>query len=67
MNFSEFLLEIAYYYYNNKEQRFGQACFNVLWELDESLAREIHSTELDPFFEDGRVPEFLAKVRDNLG
>lgn len=63
--FSEFLHEInRTYQYKRRDWRFGQTCFNVLWDMHELIAREINMTELDPFFDDFRVPEFLAKVRD---
>lgn len=67
MNFSQFMLDVSYYYYNNHEQRYGQACFNVLHAVEPKLANEIRGTNLDPFHRDERVPEFLAKVRDHLG
>lgn len=66
MTFAQYLLEVGYSYYFNKEWRYGQTCFNVLYELDPELANQIRGTDLDPFHLDERVPEFLAKVRDEF-
>jgi hypothetical protein len=67
MNFSQFLLEITYAHYNNKEWRYGQTCFNVLDSVDSALANSIRGTQLDPFHNDAVVPAFLLMVRNRLG
>jgi hypothetical protein len=43
-------------------QRPGQAHFNALYELRPDLADEIRGTDLDPFYNDTRIPEFLCWV-----
>jgi hypothetical protein len=64
--FSAFLLEaaLAYYYHSDIELRFGQALFNTLDVFDSDLAESIRCTDLDPFHDDGRIPKFLTRVRD---
>lgn len=50
-----------------KEQwRPGQTYFNILFQEHDEFARQIIGTDLDPFFDDNRLPEFLARVRDEL-
>lgn len=61
--FSEFLMEVAYHYNANFDLRFGQAAFNVLYALDEDLANSIRGTDLDPFHDDEKLPEFLERLR----
>lgn len=43
-------------------QRRGQAYFNVLHDIDPSLAKSICGTGLDPFYNDKRLPAFLSHV-----
>lgn len=40
-------------------QRYGQWAFNLLHELRPELADEVRATEVDPFYDNLRVPEFL--------
>lgn len=44
--------------------RDGQAYFNALHEVDPKLADELSGTELDPYYVDSRIPDFLAKVQE---
>jgi hypothetical protein len=67
MNFSEYLTVVNGYFCINYKERFGQACFNVLYDIDSEYALTLGGTELDPFFDDNVVPEFLCKVRDYFG
>jgi hypothetical protein len=62
--FSEFLSHVSHTYMKEYEWRFGQTCFNVLYELDEDLANCIRGTDIDPFYDDVKVPEFLKRLRD---
>lgn len=64
MTFSEFLMNVTYAYMNSLDWRYGQTCFNILYAMDMDLADSIRGTELDPFHDDRRVPEFLARLRD---
>lgn len=45
--------------------RKGQAAFNVLWEVRPDIANEVHTTKLDPFHRDDRLPEFYEFVKEN--
>lgn len=45
-------------------QRFGQACFNALYEIAPEIANEIRTTGADPFYDDTRVPDFLLAIEN---
>lgn len=45
--------------------RQGQAAFNMLWEMRPELADQVHTSKLDPFHRDDRLPEFYEWVEDN--
>ena len=47
---------------NNPNYRIGQCYFNVLWEIDPELANEIRGTEVDPFYLDKKIPDFLETL-----
>jgi hypothetical protein len=63
-NFSHYLMEVVYVYHASLDYRFGQTCYNVLYDLDPDLATSIAGTHIDPYHFDERVPEFLKRVRD---
>jgi len=46
--------------------REGQAVFNALHSLHPELADEIRTTELDPFYQDARLPELYAWIAEEL-
>jgi hypothetical protein len=46
--------------------RKGQAFFNVLQEMEPELADRITSSADDPFYDDGKLPEFLLRVAETL-
>jgi hypothetical protein len=48
------------------EWRKGQAYFNALHEVHPELADEIRGGNLDPFYQDKRIDEFLAWVKTRL-
>lgn len=64
--YSEYLEHADLYYHSEPLQRIGQAYYNALSELHPELAGEINSTDLDPFFNDGRLDEFLKAVEEKL-
>ena len=45
--------------------RRGQRAFNVLRDMRPDLAERVRSTGVDPFYEDSRLPAFLAWVEAN--
>jgi hypothetical protein len=47
-------------------QRKGQTFFNVLHEMEPELADRITGTDADPFYDDGKLPDFLLRVADEL-
>lgn len=47
--------------------REGHALFNVLWDYDNDEAERILGTQVDPFYRDERIPEFLASLRRAWG
>jgi hypothetical protein len=46
--------------------RKGQAFFNVLLELEPEVAHRLIGTAEDPFYDDGKLPEFLVRVVEEL-
>ena len=48
------------------EWREGQTYFNVLEEMEPVLAAEVRITDVDPFFDDGRVDAFRQWVSERL-
>lgn len=60
MSMREYQKAVAAYRARYPEQRSGQAHYNVLATMDGHLADQVLGTKLDPFYQDARVPEFLA-------
>lgn len=46
--------------------RKGQTFFNVLLEMEPELAHRLEDTADDPFYNDGKLPEFLLRVGEAL-
>jgi hypothetical protein len=46
--------------------RKGQTFFNVLREMEPELADRLTGTADDPFYNDGKLPEFLLRVAEAL-
>lgn len=65
MTLSDFYAGVAEYNKANPAQRHGQALFNYLWSVRPDLSEQIRSTELDPFYEDKRLPETYEWLMDN--
>jgi hypothetical protein len=42
--------------------RCGQAMFNVLTDMNLSLAEEVRGTELDPFYDNERIGAFMKHI-----
>lgn len=47
-------------------QRPGQAAFNALAASHPAVADFIRGSECDPFYDDGRLPQFYIKVAEHL-
>lgn len=52
MTLAEFFQKVETYRAEHPEQRYGQACFNVLAQVNPDLAGEIVATAADPFYVD---------------
>lgn len=63
MTIAEYLHAVAST--NQPEWRLGQTYFNILVEAHPSLAERVRSSQVDPFYRDDRIGEFLAFVSDN--
>lgn len=61
--FEEFKLAVHRALGENPEWRYGQACFNVLTEFDPELAERLRGGDYDPFYSDGRVPNFNIQLQ----
>ena len=55
----EFLAKLSEYWEQHPNQRFGQAAFNLMWELAPNLADHFRATSLDPFYKSEKVAEFV--------
>jgi hypothetical protein len=50
------------------EWRRGQALFNVVWEYDENLGRELFSTDYaNPYYDDVQIGSALSWLTERLG
>lgn len=68
MTYARYLVEVAKYQakYMPLGQRQGQCYFNMLHEVRPDLANQIRgNVELDPFYVDARIGNFLAWVCNN--
>jgi hypothetical protein len=65
MTYTEYF-QIVYKRFYKTEERFGQACFNVLAEVKPDLAERVRGTKIDPFYIDERFPEFEQFLTQNL-
>lgn len=63
--FDDFLPAAAERYLARSDWRWGQAVFNVLYEMRPDLSEQIRGTDLDPFYRDDRVREALRWIRSN--
>jgi hypothetical protein len=46
--------------------RKGQTFYNVLRELEPELAEQLAGTAEDPYYDDSKLPDFLARVAQTL-
>lgn len=60
--YTQYLMYVARYMRLNPQQRRGQAHFNVLYIGHPSIANMIRGSEIDPFYDDSRLVEFLESV-----
>lgn len=63
MTFAQAVVEMeAYYQARRDTQRRGQAYYNWLWEYNQRVALDYTGSTIDPFYQDVRIPEFLATL-----
>lgn len=67
MTYEEYLAKVSatYQEYRKKGIRWGQHLFNVLAAERKDLADRIWAGDLDPFYDDRRVPAFLFWVTEH--
>jgi len=53
------------YQKTDKAQRVGQWMFNVLHEMRPELANAVRGGDLDPFYDDAKIDNFLNWVSKN--
>lgn len=58
--FALYLKRVAAKLYHDQTQRIGQAYFNALHDSHPAIADDFRGGDLDPFYRDGMVPQFLA-------
>lgn len=63
--YSEYVAEVRNTLDQHPYWRQGQAAFNVLWNIRQDLANQVHTSKLDPFHRDDRLPEFYEWVEEN--
>jgi hypothetical protein len=56
------LLKIADERVTENNERYGQALFNALQELDSVTASKVRGTYADPFYDSAKVPRFLDSL-----
>jgi hypothetical protein len=61
-SFEDLLGHMTHYANAHPSQRRGQAYFNSLSERSSDLAAQICGTEVDPFYDDKKINQFLAAV-----
>lgn len=65
MTYAAYLETVGWHLRQHPTLRWGQAHFNVLHDVHPDLSARVHNTELDPFYLDERIPQFLAFVSSN--
>lgn len=53
MSFDDFMAEVHFTWMDEKEWRYGQTLFNVLYRTRPDLTEQIRATPLDPFYAEG--------------
>lgn len=60
--YTQYLSYVQRYMEMAPQQRRGQAHFNVLYIGHPSIANMIRGTDVDPFYDDNRIVDFLESV-----
>lgn len=62
LTFSQYLTRVALAKEANPSWRMGQTYFNVLQDIDLSLAERTSTTHLDPYYDDKKIGDFLSHI-----
>lgn len=60
--FAEFVHEAERLAREHRDLRPGQAYYNALWASQPELAEIVRGSEVDPYYHNGRLPDFLELV-----
>ena len=60
MTYTEFVQMVNDHRKLNPDERYGQAMWNVAVNHNESFAELAVEAEVDPFYDDSKVPEFVG-------
>lgn len=63
VTFEDYLIDFAHR--EHGAQRHGQVLFNLLSEQHPKLAERVLISGVDPFYDNARIPEFLAWCREH--
>lgn len=67
MNYQNYVDEAnRYFVQHQKHLRYGQALMNYLWDYSQDLYNDVVSANVDPFYDDAIVPEFLNFVYNRI-
>ena len=67
-NFVRYLRDVVEVYDNaHPHLRWGQTYFNVLSKHAPNLALSVQGTDLDPFYSDHKIPQFIQYVKEHWG
>jgi hypothetical protein len=64
--FAQYLQAVEVAMRERRGMRKGQTFFNALLELQPELAHRLEDTADDPFYNDGKLPQFLLLVEEVL-
>ena len=64
--FAQYQVAVAVSMRERRGLRKGQTFYNVLCELEPGVAEGLVGTADDPFYDDGKLPDFLARVAQTL-
>lgn len=64
--FNEFVSAFEAHHKARPDLRRGQAAYETLWKWDLRLASKVDGSEIDPYYVDERIPDFLEWVAAHL-
>lgn len=67
LDYEGFCRLLEMYRSGHPEQRDGQAAYNYLQYVRPDLAGQIAGTDIDPFYDNGKLGEFHRKLRTEMG